>query len=102
MDSAGLSWAHRYSADENDTTYDRALTNITPFLSAVWLKGNSTENSSSQGWWDARFICMRNNQVQEGSQEPGDVPSLAVTVVADSLGKSAPLVVSIIVTFLLW
>ncbi|KAL8948740.1 MAG: hypothetical protein Q9222_005093, partial [Ikaeria aurantiellina] len=72
----GLTWGFSGPSDDNHTAYDRALTSVTPVLTAAWLKGNNTENLFAQGWSDARFVCMRASQIKEGSQAPKGVPSI--------------------------
>ncbi|KAI4171536.1 MAG: hypothetical protein LQ346_008734 [Caloplaca aetnensis] len=82
---------------DNQTAYDWLLTGVTPVLTAVWSKGNATENPFARGWSDARLTCMRTGQIKEGSAQPRGVPGVAGRTVADGLGMSARLVVPVVV-----
>ncbi|KAL8780654.1 MAG: hypothetical protein Q9213_006363 [Squamulea squamosa] len=76
-----FSWGVRPEGD-SDTAYERAVTSVTPVLTTVWSKDNSTINPA---WTDARFICMRPSQIRAGSREPDGVPSLGMTTDARSI-----------------
>ncbi|KAL8715143.1 MAG: hypothetical protein Q9220_001100 [cf. Caloplaca sp. 1 TL-2023] len=97
-----LAWSLSGSTDDNQTSYDRALTSITPVLTAVWEKGNNTENPFALGYTDARFVCMRPSQIKEGSSAPKGVPSLGVSVMVDGMSKGASLAAVMLMAFIVW
>ncbi|KAL8627588.1 hypothetical protein Q9189_006710 [Teloschistes chrysophthalmus] len=70
--SAHLSWSTARSPTDNTTAYDRALTRLTPVITAVWAK-NGTQ-PAGEGWSDARLVCMRARDVRGGSRVPKGVP----------------------------
>ncbi|KAL8852329.1 MAG: hypothetical protein Q9221_002825 [Calogaya cf. arnoldii] len=89
-----LSWGHS-GARNNETAYDRAITGVTPILTVVFPKQNSTIDP---GWTDARFVCMRPGEMEVGSRVPEGVPaeeSLGVRTITGSMALSVAFVLGI-------
>lgn len=68
---------------------------MTPMLTMVWAKQqNATINPE---WADARFVCMRPNQIKASSRVPDGVPeerSMGSRTAARSMLSSLALVMS--------